>query len=244
MTLDRPEARNAFDAEQSFGMQAILEELSEDDAVRAMVLTGTGTVFSAGADLKQAARQSGPNSPTSLTPKGGFGGIVQFPFPKTLVAAVNGAALGGGFEIALACDMVVAAETARFGLPEVKRGIIAGAGGSIRLPKRVPRAIALELVTTGEPISAARAYELGLVNRVVPVERVVDEAVALAELVAENAPLAVQVSRQIARAMGDLTEEQGWALQDDLRPIVSESADHAEGLRAFAEKRVPVWTGR
>ncbi len=241
ITLDRPEARNAFDPEQSRAVEAALDDINANDEIRAAVITGTGPVFSAGADLKVAAT---PRAPEIVTERGGFGGIVKYPLQKVLIAAVNGIALGGGFEITLACDMVVASEESVFGLPEVKRGVFAGGGGLVRLPRRVPRAIALEIITTGQPITAARAYELGLVNRVVAADQVLDEAVALAELVAENAPISVRVSRRIARAAADLTEEQAWALQDELRPEVSDSADRHEGLRAFAEKRPPVWTGR
>jgi enoyl-CoA hydratase len=162
-------------------------------------------------------------------------------FPKPLVAAVNGPALAGGFEIVLACDLVVAADTARFGIPEVQRGLMAAAGALIRLPKRVPLAIALELTMTGDPITALRALDLGLVNRVVPAEQVLDEAVALAERIGENSPVAVRVSRQLVREALDLTEAEAWKRNNELSLEVFSGGDAIEGATAFAEKRKPVW---
>jgi enoyl-CoA hydratase len=154
---------------------------------------------------------------------------------------VNGPALAGGFEIVLACDLVVSVESARFGIPEVKRGLMAAAGGLIRLPKRVPLAIALELAMTGDPIDAQRALQLGLVNRVVAADRLLDEAIALAERIGENSPAAVRASRQLVREAAELTEEQGWKRTIELMMPVFESGDAIEGATAFAEKRSPVW---
>jgi enoyl-CoA hydratase len=162
-------------------------------------------------------------------------------FPKPLIAAVNGPALAGGFEIVLSCDLVIASDTARFGIPEVKRGLMAAAGGLIRLPKRVPLAIALELAMTGDPIDANRALALGLVNRVVTQDRVVDEATALAERIGENSPIAVRQSRQLVREAAELPEAEGWRRTNELVLDVFASGDAVEGATAFAEKRQPVW---
>jgi enoyl-CoA hydratase len=238
VTLNRPEARNAISPEVSQTMAAILDEVEADADLRAVVITGRGEVFSAGADLKVVA--SGRANDIARG-KGGFAGIVNRDFPKPMIAAVNGPALAGGFEIVLSCDLVVAAETARFGIPEVKRGLMAAAGGLIRLPKRVPLATALELAMTGDPIDARRALELGLVNRVVAADKVIDEAIALAERIGENSPIAVRMSRQLVREAGELTEEQGWKRTLELMAPVFASGDSIEGATAFAEKRAPVW---
>src|SRR6478736_1216965 len=207
LTLNRPEARNAISPEVSQTMAGLLDTIEADDELRAVVLTGAGDVFSAGADLKVVAQGRGMEIARG---KGGFAGVVTRDFPKPIIAAVNGPALAGGFEIVLSCDLVVASETARFGIPEVKRGLMAAAGGLIRLPKRVPLAIALELAMTGDPIDAARALQLGLVNRVVPPARVVDEAIALADRIGENSPIAVRNSRQLVREAPELSEADAW----------------------------------
>ena len=238
VTLNRPEARNAVSPEVSQTMAQILDEVEGDSALRAVVLTGRGEVFSAGADLKVVA--SGRANDIARG-KGGFAGIVNRDFPKPIIAAVQGPALAGGFEIVLACDLVVAADTARFGIPEAKRGLMAAAGGLIRLPKRVPLAIALELAMTGDPIDAQRALELGLVNHVVPADRVVAEATELAERIGENSPIAVRNSRRLVREAAELSEEEGWTRTIELSLPVFESGDSIEGATAFAEKRPPVW---
>jgi enoyl-CoA hydratase len=241
VTLNRPEARNAVSPEVSQAMAAVLDEIEDDDGLRAVVVTGRGDVFSAGADLKVVAAGRANDIARG---KGGFAGIVNRDFPKPVIAAVNGPALAGGFEIVLSCDLVVAAETARFGIPEVKRGLMAAAGGLIRLPKRVPLAIALELAMTGDPIDARRALELGLVNRVVPGPQVVDEAIALADRIGENSPIAVRNSRRLVREAAELSEAEGWARTLELMVPVFESGDAVEGATAFAEKRPPVWRSR
>jgi len=238
VALNRPEARNAVSPEVSQTMAAILDDVEADASLRAVVLTGRGEVFSAGADLKVVAQG---NANDIARGKGGFAGIVTRDFPKPLIAAVNGPALAGGFEIVLSCDLVVAADTSRFGIPEVKRGLMAAAGGLIRLPKRVPLAIALELAMTGDPIDATRALQLGLVNRVVAADHVVDEAIALAERIGENSPAAVRASRQLVREAAELTEAEGWQRTLELMMPVFESGDAIEGATAFAEKRPPVW---
>jgi crotonobetainyl-CoA hydratase len=238
VTLNRPEARNAVSPEVSRTMATILDDVEADATLRAVVLTGRGEVFSAVADLKVVAQG---NANEIARGKGGFAGIVTRDFPKPLIAAVNGPALAGGFEIVLSCDLVVAADTSRFGIPEVKRGLMAAAGGLIRLPKRVPLAIALELAMTGDPIDASRALQLGLVNRVVAADDVVDEAIALAERIGENSPAAVRASRQLVREAAELTEAEGWKRTIELMTPVFESGDAIEGATAFAEKRPPVW---
>jgi enoyl-CoA hydratase/carnithine racemase len=178
------------------------------------------------------------------TERGGFAGIVKRQFPKPLIAAVNGTALGGGFEIALSCDLIVAAEGAVFGLPEVKRGLIAGAGGLIRVGRMLPRQLALEIAMTGEPISAKRAQEVGLVSRVMPAGALLDTALALAEQVAANGPLAVRLSKELVDVAPDLTMDEAWARNDAYGQQIMGSEDMREGLRAFAEKRRPNWKGR
>lgn len=240
LAINRPEARNAVNADVAQGIEAALDDVEGDDDVWAVVVTGRGPVFSAGADLKAVAAGRGLDL---MTKRGGFAGITQRAFPKPLIAAVNGPALAGGFEIVLSCDLVVAADDARFGLPEVKRGLFASAGGLVRLPKRVPLALATEVAITGEPIDASRAHALGLVNRVVPREKVVDEALALAALIAENAPVAVRASLRMVREAGDLSEADAWRLNSELAAEVGSTKDAIEGATAFAEKRPPEWTG-
>jgi enoyl-CoA hydratase len=240
ITLNRPEARNAVNDEVSKAIEATLDEFEADDAVWAVVITGNGPVFCAGADLKMVAQGRGLEIATK---RGGFGGITTRDFSKPLIAAVNGPALAGGFEIVLACDLVVAADDARFGLPEVKRGLFAAAGGPMRLAKRVPRALATEIVVTGEPIDAQRAYSVGLVNRLVPRERVLDEALALAERIAENSPTAVRNSLRMVREAGDLSEPDAWKRSGELALEVFSTGDAIEGATAFAEKRPPKWSG-
>jgi len=242
LTINRPDARNAINGAVSARLGTALDQLATDPAVAVVVLTGAGDkAFSAGMDLKAFAAGE---AASIVDAPGGFGGIARRSFPKPLIAAVNGAALAGGFEMMLACDMVVAADHARFGIPEVSRGLIAGAGALIRLPKRVPPAIALEMALTGDPIDAVRAAELGLVNRVVPADRLMEEALALAERIAQNAPLAVTTSKDLLLRAADLAEADAWVLNDEAFPRISRSADAMEGSVAFAEKRAPRWQGR
>jgi enoyl-CoA hydratase/carnithine racemase len=241
LTLNRPEARNAISPEVSVAVADILDGLENDDDVRAVVVTGAGDVFCAGADLKVVAQGRGMEIAAA---KGGFAGLVRRDFPKPIIAAVNGAALAGGFEIVLACDLVVASETARFGIPEAARGLMAAAGALVRLPKRVPLPIALELAMTGDPVDAPRALALGLVNRIVPADRVIPEALGLAERIGQNSPVAVRLARQLVREMVDLTEADGWRRNNELAIEVFASGDAVEGATAFAEKRAPVWRSR
>ena len=242
LTINRPAARNAINPAVTEGLDAALNAAEQDDTIAAVVLTGAGDrSFSAGMDLKHAAQHG---SMGVITARGGFAGIVKRQFPKPLIAAVNGTALGGGFEIALSCDLIVAAEHAVFGLPEVKRGLIAGAGGLIKLGRLLPRPAALEIAMTGEPISAQRAQQLGLVSRVVPAAALLDTALALAELIAANGPLAVRLSKQLVDAAPDLTIEEAWQRNDACGAQIARSDDMREGLQAFAEKRRPVWKRR
>ena len=242
LTINRPEARNAINGAVSVGMARALDELTDDPEVAVVIVTGAGDkAFSAGMDLKAFASGEGG---TIMKGSGGFGGITLRKFPKPLVAAANGSALAGGLEIMLSCDLVVAAEHAAFGIPEAKRGLIAGAGGLLRLPKRLPLAVALELALTGDPIDAARAYTLGLVNRVVPGPKVLEEAVALAERIAENAPLALRYSKDVMMRAAEVSEEEGWAINQAAVDVVFTSADAMEGPVAFAEKRPPRWQGK
>jgi enoyl-CoA hydratase/carnithine racemase len=242
LTINRPEARNAVNGDVSQGMSSALDELETDDDCWVVVLTGSGEkAFSAGMDLKAFASGEGASI---MGAPGGFAGIVERTFSKPIIAAVNGAALAGGCEIMLACDLVVAADHATFGIPEVKRGLLAGAGGLLRLPKRLPLSIALELALTGEPIDATRALSLGLINRVVPSAQLMDEAVALADLIADNAPLAVRWTKKVILGASSVGDAEGWALNAEAVGVVFTSADAMEGPVAFAEKRKPRWQGK
>ena len=239
ITLDRPEARNAVNAAVAAEMTSVLEELEADPELRAGVLTGEGGTFSAGMDLKAALRGESPEV------KGrGFGGLTEAEPTKPLIAAVEGFAMGGGFELALACDLIVAAEDARFGLPEVKRGLIAAGGGVIRLPKRIPHHLAMELLLTGEPVDGRRAGELGLANRVVGKGQAVAEALRLAEQLATNAPLALAAVKRVVRAADGVPDAEAFAFQRGEMKTLMTSDDVREGMTAFAERRSPRWTGR
>lgn len=238
LTINRPEARNAINSAVTEAVDVAFDELEADRDVWAVVVTGAGDkAFSAGMDLKAFASGEGGG----ISGPHGFGGFTQRTFSKPLIAAVNGPAFAGGFEIVLSCDLVVAAEEAAFGIPEVKRGLMALAGGVIRLPKLLPKATALELIMTGEPITAQRAHELGLVNRVVPRAKVVDEAVALAELICRNAPNAVRISKRVALQSLDLPESEAWKVNNEAGAEIVSNPNAIEGARAFAEKREPDW---
>jgi enoyl-CoA hydratase len=238
MTINRPDARNAINRATAEAIDAALDAADADAEVWVVVLTGAGDkAFSAGMDLKAFAAGEVPFTAH------GFGGITRRKFSKPLIAAVNGAALAGGFEIMMSCDLVVAADHARFGIPEATRGLVAGAGGLIRLPKRVPLTVALEMALTGDPIDAERAYDLGLVNRVVPGDQLVDAAMTLAERIVQNAPLAVRTSKRVMREAVELNEAQAWTVNDEAFAAIGRSADALEGAVAFAEKRPPNWRG-
>jgi enoyl-CoA hydratase len=239
VTINRPEARNALDRAVAERVAAAVDELDADDELRVGVLTGAGGTFSSGMDLKAFLRGESP-----AIEGRGLCGITRTPPRKPLIGAVEGWALAGGFELLLACDLVVAAETARFGVPEVKRSLVAAGGAALQLPRRIPFAVALEMLLTGEPLDAPRAAQLGLVNRVTAEGGALGGALALAATIAANGPLAVAATKQIARSSADWTLEQGWTEQDRLVQPVFGSEDAREGAAAFAERRPPVWKGR
>jgi enoyl-CoA hydratase len=239
ITINRPKAKNALSLAVSKRVAAAIDELDESPDLRVGVLTGAGGVFSAGMDLKGFLAGETP----ALEGRG-LCGITETPPSKPLVAAVEGWALAGGFELLLACDLVVAADGAKFGVPEVKRSLVAAGGAALNLPKRIPLPLALELLLTGEPITAARAAEMGLVNRVVPDGDAVAGALELADVIAANGPLAVIASKRIARETTDWPSTEGWARQVKIVEPVFTSEDAREGSIAFAEKRPPEWKGR
>jgi crotonobetainyl-CoA hydratase len=246
ITINRPEARNAVNGAVSIGVGDALEEAQHDPEVRAVVITGAGDKsFCAGADLKAIARRENLYHPDHG--EWGFAGYVRHFIDKPTIAAVNGTALGGGTELALASDLVVADERAKFGLPEVKRGLIAAAGGVFRIMHQLPRKVAMELLLTGEPLTASDALEWGLINQVVKEGSVLDAAFALAARVTVNAPLSVQASKRIAYGVDESVvtdEEVGWErTMREMRSLIR-SEDAREGPLAFAEKREPVWKAR
>ena len=241
LTIRRPEARNAVNPEVAEKMEAAIDRFEADPEVWVGILTGEGPVFSAGADLKAIA--SGQAAAIN-TERGGFGGFVRRQREKPVIAAVDGPALAGGCELVLACDMVVASTNATFGLPEVKRSLVAAAGGLFRLPRKVPPNIAMELALTGDPMPAERAYQLGLVNELVDPGKALDAAMGMADRICANAPLAVRASRKIVLASPDHDEDELWRLTGQSFVTITQSEDFAEGPRAFIEKRAPVWKGR
>jgi enoyl-CoA hydratase/carnithine racemase len=242
VTLNRPEKRNAVSPELAAGLDAAVKRSEADPDVRAVILTSSNDkVFCAGADLKAVSEGRGPQL---STPDGGFAGFVHAKRVKPWIAAVIGTAVAGGCEICLACDIIVASEETKFGLPEPQRGLMAGAGGVTRLPRAIPRHVALEMVATGDPIDAQRAYTLGLANRVAPVSQVLDEALKIATRIAGNAPLAVQESLKLARASAFLSEAELKVETDAGLARLRDTEDFKEGPKAFVEKRPPVWKGR
>lgn len=238
LTVNRPERRNAMSAELARALADALAGYEQDDSLRVAVLTGAGGTFCSGMDLKAFTEGQSP-----MIPGRGFGGLTERPPAKPLVAAVEGHAVAGGCEMVLACDLVVAARDARFGLPEVKRGLIASAGGLLRLPRRLPYHLAMEMVLTGEPIGAEAAHRHGLVNRLVAPGEALDEALRLARAVAANAPMAVRFSQQIVREGGGWPLEEMFERQAPFAARVAASADALEGARAFVEKRAARWSG-
>ncbi len=241
LTMRRPEARNAVNAEVAKEIEAALDRLESDDEVWVGVVSAEGPVFSAGADLKAVAAGEGL---ALSTERGGFAGITRRHRTKPLVAAVDGPALAGGCEIVLACDLVVASTSASFGLPEVKRSLVAAAGGLFRLPRALPPAVAMELILTGDPLPAGRAHALGMVNELVAPGDALTAALALAERVCANAPVAVRESRGVAVAAQTADDETLWRMTDEAMARIARTEDVAEGPRAFIEKRPPVWKGR
>lgn len=240
ITLNRPEARNAVSQELAEALEAAVERFEADDDLWTGILTATPPVFCAGADLKAVAKGGSRLG----TKRGGFGGIVLLPRTKPLIAAVDGAAVAGGFEITLACDLVVASTRAVFGIPEVKRSLVAAAGGLARLPRKIPVNLAMELALTGDTITAERAHELGLVNRLCEPGQVVEEAKELAEAINVNAPLAVRSSRQAVLDTPAMTDDEAMRVAGNMISELASTEDFAEGPRAFIEKRSPSWNGR
>jgi enoyl-CoA hydratase len=239
ITLNRPEARNAINLALAEGLAAALEELDADDALSVGVLTGAGKGFCAGMDLKAFVAGERP-----WVGDRGFAGITRRGPVKPLIAAIEGFAVAGGLEVALACDLIVAARGAKLGIPEVKRSLVAAGGALLRLPRRVPYHVAMELALTGDPIAAERAAELGLVNRLAGPGGAVAEALRLAAEIAVNAPLALIASKRILEEQWDWAREEMWEAQNAIVEPVFTSEDAREGATAFAEKRPPVWRGR
>jgi enoyl-CoA hydratase len=239
--INRPEARNAVNGAVAQGIEDAIDKIEADDGTWVGILTGVPPVFCAGADLKEI--NSG-NAGGLATKRGGFGGITQRERTKPIIAAVDGPALAGGTEIVLSCDLVVASTTATFGIPEVKRSLVAGAGGLFRLGRKIPMNIAMELALTGDPIDATRAHQLGLVNRLVEPGQALDEAVKLAEQICANAPIAVRESRKIVLEATNAPDDVGWRMSAEGMAKAMSSEDLQEGLTAFIEKRPPQWKGR
>lgn len=239
IAINRPAQRNAVNQAVSLAIAQALDQLDTDPALRVGIITGRGGSFCAGMDLKAFLDGERPELEGR-----GFGGVTEAPPKKPLIAAVEGFALAGGCELALACDLIVAAEDAWFGLPEVTRGLVAGSGGLVRLPRRIPPAIALEYALTGERMSAPIANLWGLVNRISPSGQALTEALALAGQITANAPLSTLMTKRIIRESASWTEEEIWARQRPLSESVLASEDAQEGARAFAEKRAPNWKGQ
>ncbi|RBM20948.1 enoyl-CoA hydratase [Prauserella sp. PE36] len=239
VTLNRPDARNAINTAAAEAIAAAMDELDERDDLVAGVITGAGSTFCAGMDLKAFLAGERPSVPGR-----GFAGIVEQPPAKPVIAAVEGHAIAGGFEIVLACDLIVAADNAVFGLPEVKRGLVAAGGGLLRLPERVPYHLAVEWALTGEFVPAKLAHEVHLVSRLTEPGSARDSALDLARAIARNGPLAVRATKEIIKAARDWPSGEAFALQQELVEPVRSSADAKEGALAFKEKRAPVWQGR
>ena len=239
VTINRPERRNAIDRETSLALAEAMDRLDADPDLSLAILTGLGAHFCAGMDLKAFVAGERVELPGR-----GLAGLTQKPPAKPLIAAVEGYALAGGFEVALACDLIVASESAQFGLPEAKRGLIAGSGGLVRLPERMPRQIAMECALTGRMITSEEAERWGLINRLCAPGTALETARQLANEIAQNAPLSLTASKEIIRGAGRWSEEDLWERQNEILERVITSEDAREGAKAFAEKRAPVWKGR
>jgi enoyl-CoA hydratase len=239
ITLNRPDARNSVDAALAQGIAAALEQLDGDAELQVGVITGAGKGFCAGMDLKAFVRGESPHVEGR-----GFAGITQRSATKPLIAAIEGFAVAGGLEVALSCDLIVAARGAKLGIPEVKRSLVAAGGALLRLPRRIPYHAAMEMALTGDPITAERGHELGLVNRLAEPGAAVDTALELAETVARNAPLALAASKRIVLESPGWAADEVWQRQGEIAGPVFVSEDAREGATAFAEKREPAWKGR
>jgi enoyl-CoA hydratase len=241
ITINRPEAKNAVNGEVATGIEAAIDYLEDEEDLWLGILTGAGDVFCAGADLK--AINSGEGG-TLMTERGNFAGLVMRERTKPLIAAVDGAALAGGTEICLACDLIVASTAARFGVPEVKRSLVAGAGAMWRLARVLPQNVAMELALTGDPISAERAHHFGMVNVLCEPGQAVSEALALAERITACAPVAVRETRRLMHELRTADDQTALAASGQGMAVAMASEDFSEGLMAFIEKRDPVWTGK
>lgn len=242
VTLNRPTAGNSVNPDVAYGIENALNMAEADPEVYVVILTGAGSkIFCGGMDLKHMAQFGNKGV---LIEGHGFAGFAERWFSKPIICAVNGSAMGGGTEFALACDIIIAADHAKFGLPEVKRGILAAAGGPIRLMRSIPRAIAMEMLLTGDAITAQRALEIGMVNRVVPYEQLMDAAMEMANRIIVNAPIPVKGAKELAYKSFNMDMENAFELSAKIKNRVYQSEDSKEGPRAFAEKRPAVWKNR
>jgi len=239
VTLNRPQAKNAVNKALAEGVAAAMDELDSNDDIRVAILTGAGGTFCSGMDLKAFVTGELP-----MVEGRGFAGVTEKPPQKPLIAAVEGFALAGGLELMITCDLIVAADNAKFGIPEVKRGLAAAAGGLIRLPRQIPSRLAMELALTGDFITAERAERMGLINRVVPAGTALEAAKELAAAICANGPLAVRISKQVVTESADWSSEEMWQKQQEVVMPIFTSEDAIEGATAFAEKRAPNWKGK